>query len=89
MDHSAPGALKRWERVAKGLFEANSQRNRRDKKNHDRRSGFLRWHRPKPLMPPTPKSVCVCVWFFMLHLRQSNCVSMCLVWVLTRIAVFP
>lgn len=34
MDHSAPGALKRWERVAKSLFEAYSQRNRRDKKKH-------------------------------------------------------
>lgn len=32
MDHSAPGALKRWERVAKSLLEANSERNRRDKK---------------------------------------------------------
>lgn len=62
---------------------------------------FSQMTHTKTLMPPTHVNImcmsdlrecvsCVCfgLWFFMLDLRPSNCVSMCLVSVLTRIAVF-
>ena len=93
MDHSVPGALKRWDCVAKSLFDAKSERGGGGTiKNHDVHilsndtyQSFDATHTRDYICACLTKvSVCVCVCvlgcgFSCCIRRQSNCVSMCLV----------